>query len=129
MPAGFIVNSDFWVRASKSDYGPSYAMPVRAPLQTALDHWSVQATIPASITENIAGYCAAVSWLTRTVEPNVTFGWPVNVWGMGASEWIYSNDDEPAQNAQLTADYITSAACIAATKSRISWPSPPLRSR
>jgi hypothetical protein len=108
VPAGFIVNPDFLGACQQGGYGPTYAMPVRAPLQTALDHWGVQATIPASITENIAGYCAAVNWLTRTVAPNVTFGWQINLWGVGASEWIYSNGDEPAQNAQATADYLTS---------------------
>ncbi|WP_277186239.1 hypothetical protein [Caballeronia sp. BR00000012568055] len=108
VPAGFIVNPDFLGACQQGGFGATYKMPVRAPLQTALDHWSVKNTIPNSITEDIKGYVAAVNWLTRTVAPSVTFGWQVNLWGVGASEWIYNSGTEPADNAKLTADYITS---------------------
>lgn len=42
----------------------------------------------------------AVNWLIRTVVPAVTFGWQVNLWGVGASEWIYASGDEPVRNAR-----------------------------
>jgi hypothetical protein len=105
VPAAFIVNPDFLGACQQGGYAPDYAMPVRDPLQTALDHWSVSATIPASITEDIEGYVAAVNWLMYTVAPNVTFGWQVNLWGVGQSEWIYE-DDDPLVAAQQTATYI-----------------------
>lgn len=106
VPAGFIVNPDFLGACQQGNYGPTYAMPVRAPLQTALDHWSISAVIPSDITDTIAGYVLAVNWLTRTVAPAVTFGWQINLWGVGYSEWIYQDDIDPAQMAQQTADYV-----------------------
>lgn len=106
VPCGFVVNPDFLGACQQGGFAPDYAMPVREPLQTALDHWNVKATIPASIEENIRGYVAAVNWLIRTVAPPVTFGWQVNLWGVGASEWIYADGDEPVQNARLTAAYV-----------------------
>ncbi|GAB7521600.1 hypothetical protein [Paraburkholderia sp. 2C] len=105
VPAGFIVNPDFLGACQQAGYGPSYGMPVRAPLQTALDHWSVSATIPSSITENIKGYVAAVNWLVYTVAPKVVFGWQINLWGVGQSEWIY-DDSDPLTYAQQTATYV-----------------------
>ena len=50
----------------------------------------------------------AVNWLTRTVAPSVTFGWQINLWGVGFSEWIYVHDIDPTEMAQQTADYVTS---------------------
>ncbi|WP_144111914.1 hypothetical protein [Paraburkholderia sp. BCC1886] len=108
VPAGFIVNPDFLGACQQAGFGPTYAMPVRAPLQQALDHWSIAVPIPADITEDIAGYVLAVNWLTRTVAPSVTFGWQINLWGVGYSEWIYENDIDPAQMAQQTAAYVSS---------------------
>jgi hypothetical protein len=105
VPAGFIVNPDFLGECEQVGYGPDYGMPVRAPLQTALDHWSVSATIPSSITEDIKGYVAAVNWLVYTVAPQVVFGWQINLWGVGRSEWIY-DDSDPLTYAQQTATYI-----------------------
>ncbi|MDR5802891.1 hypothetical protein [Caballeronia sp. LZ001] len=108
VPAGFIVNPDFLGSCEQGKYAPTYAMPVRAPLQTALDHWQVTATIPANVTEDIKGYVLAVNWLTRTIAPKVTFGWQINLWGVGYSEWIYEADVDPAQMAQQTASYVQS---------------------
>ncbi|MDT6964433.1 hypothetical protein QTN24_23245 [Cupriavidus sp. SZY C1] len=106
VPAGYVVNPDFLGACQQGGFGPEYAMPVREPLRMALDHWNVQAAIPASITENVRGYVAAVNWLIRTVAPAVSFGWQVNLWGVGASEWIYASGDEPVQNARATAAFI-----------------------
>ncbi|BAN22328.1 hypothetical protein [Caballeronia insecticola] len=108
VPAGFIVNPDFLGACQQANFGPTYAMPVRAPLQTALDHWSISAAIPSDVTENIAGYVLAVNWLTRTIAPQVTFGWQINLWGVGYSEWIYQDDVDPVKMAQQTADYMSS---------------------
>lgn len=105
VPAGFIVNPDFLGACQQAGFGASYGMPVRAPLQTALDHWSVKAAIPATITEDIRGYVEAVNWLVRTVAPRVVFGWQINLWGVGYSEWIYE-DSDPATWAQQTAAYV-----------------------
>src|SRR5262249_43555021 len=91
VPAGIIVNPDFIGACPQGGIAPNYAMPVRAPLQTALDHWSVDATIPPSITEDVTGYVAAVNWLFYTVAPKVVFGWQANLWGVGRSEWIYED--------------------------------------
>lgn len=106
VPAGFVVNPDFLGACQQGGFAPTYAMPVREPLRMALDHWGVTATIPDHIEENIRGYVAAVNWLIRTVAPTVTFGWQVNLWGVGASEWIYASGDEPTRNARETAAYI-----------------------
>lgn len=108
VPAGFIVNPDFLGACEQANFSATYAMPVRGPLQTALDHWSLSVAIPSNITEDIAGYVLAVNWLTRTVAPAVTFGWQINLWGVGYSEWIYEDTDKTAQMAQQTADYVAS---------------------
>jgi len=108
VPAGFIVNPDFLGACEQANFGPTYSMPVRGPLQTALDHWSLSLEIPGNITEDIAGYVLAVNWLTRTVAPSVTFGWQINLWGVGYSEWIYEDTDITSQMAQQTADYVAS---------------------
>jgi len=106
VPAGYVVNPDFLGACQQGRFGPEYAMPVREPLRMALDHWKVKATIPDHIDDNIRGYVAAVNWLIRTVAPAVTFGWQVNLWGVGASEWIYASGDEPVRNARETAAFI-----------------------
>jgi len=108
VPAGYVINPDFLGACQQGGFGPEYAMPVREPLQMALAHWNVRATIPQDIEENIRGYVAAVNWLIRTVAPAVTFGWQVNLWGVGASEWIYASGDEPIRNAQATAAFVRS---------------------
>lgn len=106
VPAGYVINPDFLGACQQGGFGPEYPMPVREPLRMALDHWNVQATIPQHIEENIRGYIAAVNWMIRTVAPAVTFGWQVNLWGVGASEWIYASDDTPTSNARSTAAFI-----------------------
>ena len=108
VPAGFIVNPDFLGACEQAKYGPTYPMPVREPLQEALNHWAITAPIPGNVTEDIAGYVLAVNWLTRTVAPSVTFGWQINLWGVGYSEWIYENDVDPAEMAQQTSAYVAS---------------------
>jgi hypothetical protein len=65
----------------------------------------VTGTIPASITEDVKGYVAAVNWLIYTVAPKVVFGWQVNLWGVGRSEWVYE-DGDPFAFAQQTATYV-----------------------
>jgi hypothetical protein len=114
VPAAFIVNPDFLGACQQGGYAPTYAMPVRAPLQTALDHWQLSATIPASITEDIQGYVAAVNWLMVTVAPKITFGWQINLWGVGRSEWIYE-DADPLVVAQQVATYIDNLGVYSGT--------------
>ena len=110
VPAGYIVNPDFLGECQKAQLPPSFQMPVQSPLQMALSHRNVGATIPSSITNKLQGYVLAVNWLIRTVADGVTFGWQVNLWGVDSSEWIYSKDpkDSPKDNALKTADYIRS---------------------
>ena len=111
VPAGYVVNPDFLGECQKGPFGKDEVVPVRGPLKTALDHWKVQATIPASITDTLGGYILAVNWLFRTVAKNVTFGWQVNLWGVGSSLWIYDTEpdkDGPIEVARKTADYIKS---------------------
>lgn len=112
VPAGYIVNADFLGEVQKHHFGPGYAVPVRKPLEEALAHHGVSATIPTAITNTLKGYVMAVNWLFRTVAPEVTFAWQVNVWGCGSSTWIYSRDGteatRPAAVAKGTADYLKS---------------------
>ncbi len=105
VPVGFVVNPDFLGACEQANLDPGYAMPVRKPLQEALTQRGVNLSIPAAVTEDIKGYVTAVNWLTRTIAPAVTFGWQVNLWGVGYSEWIYE-DSDVAIPAQQTADYI-----------------------
>ncbi|KAL6904062.1 hypothetical protein GGI43DRAFT_421544 [Trichoderma evansii] len=108
VPAGFIVNADFLGEGQKENL-TDFAMPVREPLQGALDHWEIEAEIPDSITDTFAGYTLAVNWLIRTVAPSVTFGWQVNIWGGGTSTWIYNSgpdNNDPFVEANKTAEYI-----------------------
>ncbi|KAK1241187.1 hypothetical protein MKX08_001161 [Trichoderma sp. CBMAI-0020] len=116
VPAGFIVNPDFLGEGQKTNYVDK-AVPVREPLQVALDHWEVEAEIPDSIADTFAGYAHAVNWLIRTVAPSVTFGWQVNIWGGGTSTWIYnqasddntdSDDNGPYAEANKLANYVKS---------------------
>ncbi|KAJ6440502.1 carbohydrate binding domain-containingprotein [Purpureocillium lavendulum] len=108
VPAGFVVNPDFLGACQQENLSPEYAMSVRSPLQTALDFRNISATIPDTITDTLRGYVLAVNWLTRAVAPDVTFGWQVNLWGVGTSSWVYGTGDEPEANAKLTADYAKS---------------------
>ncbi|OAQ62565.1 carbohydrate binding domain-containingprotein [Purpureocillium lilacinum] len=108
VPAGYVVNPDFLGACQQEQLSADFAMSVRDPLQTALDFRQISATIPDSITDNLRGYVQAVNWLTRTVAPEVTYGWQVNLWGVGASNWVYDSGDEPKANAKTTADYVKS---------------------
>ena len=109
VPGGFIVNPDFLGACQQGGFAADYKMPVRAPLQEALNHHAINTVIPAYITEDIKGYVAAVNWVTHTIAPDVTFGWQVNLWGVGYSEWIYGETAEEVIGfAQSTADYIES---------------------
>ncbi|KAK0670170.1 putative carbohydrate binding domain protein [Cercophora samala] len=110
VPAGYIVNADFLGETQKHGFGPDYSMPVRAPLEDALAHHSISTSVPSSITDTLKGYVTAVNWLFRTVAPEVTFAWQVNLWGGGSSTWIYSHDGSDATSpktlAKGTADYL-----------------------
>ena len=107
---GYIVNPDFIGASQQKGLTPGYIMPVRKPLQDALDHWEVPAEIPANIEDTLGGYVLAVNWLMRTIALTVTFtvtfGWQLNLWGVGSSNWIYTTED-PANYAQQTATYAT----------------------
>lgn len=108
VPAGYIVNPDFLGANQQEGRAPSYSMPVVEPLTKALAHRDVDAVVPETITDTLAGYVQAVNWLIRTVAPEVTFGWQANLWGVGTSAWIYEQDDNTVSitNAKSTADYI-----------------------
>ncbi|KAL9612162.1 MAG: hypothetical protein Q9167_003241 [Letrouitia subvulpina] len=111
VPAGYIVNPYFLGECQKGSIDKDYEMPVLEPLQRALEHWAVEADIPASIIDTLYGYVLGVNWLFRTIAKEVTFGWQVNLWGVGSSDWIYStepDEDGPAEMARKTADYIKS---------------------
>ncbi len=112
-PCGYVINADFLGECQKHEFGPDYTMPVIKPLEEALKHWSVSANVPESITDTLHGYVHGVNWLIHTVAPNVPFGWQVNLWGVGRSDWVYlpkkgSTDTDPANKALETANYIRS---------------------
>ncbi|KAI0378514.1 putative hydroxymethyltransferase [Hypomontagnella monticulosa] len=110
IPAGYIVNPDFLGECQRQ-FSPTYEMPVREPLVEALAHHGVDLKVPDDVEENLKGYVLAVNWLARSYVENVTFGWQVNLWGVGTSEWVYSKDEtaeSPATAAKKTADYIKS---------------------
>ncbi|KAI0828751.1 putative hydroxymethyltransferase [Hypoxylon sp. FL0890] len=113
VPAGYVVNPDFLGECQKGPSGtalsPDYSMPVREPLEEALKYRDIDVSIPNNITDTLKGYVQAVNWLIRAVAEKVTFGWQVNLWGVGNSEWIYSKDpsaEGPAEMAKKTAEYI-----------------------
>ena len=112
-PCGYVINPGFLGGCQAHKLGPDYEMPVVEPLKTALEHWDVSAIVPPSITDTLRGYVNGVNWLIHTVAPNVTFGWQVDLWGSGSSNWVYppkqgSTDTDPADRARETADYIRS---------------------
>lgn len=104
VPAGYIVNPDFLGECQKG-VRPDFVMPVRNSLEEALNYRNVDVEVPSAITDTLKGYVFAVNWLIRTVAEEVTFGWQVNLWGVGSSEWVYL-DESPAEKARLTANYI-----------------------
>ncbi|MFJ2994574.1 hypothetical protein [Pandoraea sp. NPDC087047] len=89
VPAGFIVNPDYLGECQKYGFGPTYAIPVRQPLASALEYHGVAFEIPSDITDTLKGYIKAVNWLTRVIAPSVVLGWQVNLWGVAGSQWIY----------------------------------------
>ncbi|KAG8158106.1 hypothetical protein KVR01_011867 [Diaporthe batatas] len=108
--AGYIVNPDFLGANEQDKRSPDFSMPVVAPLTKALAHRNVDAAVPSTITNTLAGYVQAVNWLIRTAAPEVTFGWQVNLWGVGSSAWIYDKTDADVAtpNAKTTAAYVRS---------------------
>ncbi|EAU38595.1 predicted protein [Aspergillus terreus NIH2624] len=108
VPAGFVVNPDFIGACQQDGITADFVMPVREPLQNALTYRAVEANIPDAIDDTLKGYILAVNWLVRTVAPEVTFGWQINLWGVGTSFWLYDNGNEPRENAIQTAEFTRS---------------------
>ncbi|KAI0596739.1 putative hydroxymethyltransferase [Biscogniauxia sp. FL1348] len=108
VPAGYIVNPDFLGECQSHGLGPDHKMPVCDPLKDALKYRKVEVEVPGVITDTLQGYVVAVNWLIRTVAEKATFGWQVNLWGVGTSAWIYNKDDPngPANKAKETAEYV-----------------------
>ncbi|POZ60701.1 hypothetical protein [Chromobacterium alticapitis] len=114
--AAFVLNADFLGACQQHDIAPSYGMPVREPLQAAIEHcvrkgWIDALTIPADIENTIRGYVRSVNWLTHAVAENlghpdaVSFGWVTNLWSEGSSLWVYDSEQDPAGPAQSMAEY------------------------
>lgn len=110
VPAGFIVNPDFLGECQKNKITRETPMPVRGPLSDALKHWNINLPIPEVFEDNVGGYIQSVNWLVRTIAPAVTFGWQINLWGVGTSIWIYDNKGAmtPQKAAKDTVDYLKS---------------------
>jgi hypothetical protein len=108
VPVGYIVNPDFLGDNQQAGRTPEYSMPVVEPLTKALAYRKVDAVVPSTVTNTLAGYAQAVNWLVRTVAPEATFGWQANLWGVGSSAWIYDKNDNTVSvvNAKNTAAYI-----------------------
>ncbi|KID98677.1 hypothetical protein MAJ_05333, partial [Metarhizium majus ARSEF 297] len=105
VPAGYVVNPDFLGECQANNLDAGHVMPVKAPLKEALRYRGLPDDIPQTITDTLGGYVLAVNWLVRAVAPEVTFGWLVNLWGVGRSDWIYQKES-PAVPAKQTAEYI-----------------------
>jgi hypothetical protein len=110
---GFVINPDFIGACQQNKLTGDAVVNFVDDLKDALKHWKIDAKIPADIenTKTLRSYVHAVNWLVRTVSSKftfpVTFGWQVNLWGVGSAFWIYGKDakDEPAAIAKITADY------------------------
>ncbi|KAF5137615.1 hypothetical protein E5D57_001394 [Metarhizium anisopliae] len=108
VPAGYVINPDFLGECQAHKLSAEHFVPVKAPLKKALKYRGLSDDIPETIDDNLRGYVLAVNWLVRTVAPEVTFGWQVNLWGGGeGSAWIYG-EQSPAVPAKQTADYVNS---------------------
>ena len=46
-------------------------------------------TIPA-VDNNLSGWITATNWIMHTFAPNIAFGWQENLWAVGTSSWIHS---------------------------------------
>lgn len=91
VPAGFIVNPDFLGECQKTGLGPDYFVPVCDALKAAMAYHQINLELPLSVDNTLSGYIHAVNWLTRVVAPDVVFGWQVNLWGVGGSQWVYND--------------------------------------
>lgn len=109
-PAAFIVNPDFIGFCQQQKLTANHKMPVQKPLQDALKHWEITTAIPHSITDDLKGYVHSVNWLAHTIAPEVSFGWQINLWGVGSAQWIYGNksDLDYKTVAKKISDYIKS---------------------
>lgn len=109
VPAGIIVNPDFISACQQINLPPNYEMPVREPLQKAMLYRKVEFELPAEVTNDIKGYIYAVNWITRKMCQTITFGWQVNLWGVGRSEWVYSSDLKEVESMAIeTFNYVDS---------------------
>ncbi|WP_419420210.1 hypothetical protein ACNVED_02630 [Legionella sp. D16C41] len=75
-------------------------------------------TVPSSITipsftNDFPGWAESTNWLIRQFAPNVTFGWQVNLWGVGSSNWVHQNYDATTLKTTISDP---TAALIKATK-------------
>lgn len=96
---GIIVNPDMLGNCQQHNLHADYPVPVKGPLQAALTARealiktipgvSAVPVVPPEITEDLKGYIQSVNWLISTLAPDVTFGWQINLWGTGSSNWIY----------------------------------------
>jgi hypothetical protein len=74
-------------------------------------------TIPDNInipafTNDFPGWAQSTNWLLRKFADGITFGWQVNLWGIGSSNWVhknYSNETLKSQIADPTAALIISS--------------------
>ncbi|KAJ5374318.1 hypothetical protein N7517_006324 [Penicillium concentricum] len=98
-PATYVVNPDFLSICEAENLGPDYVLPVRMPLQEALDFRGVPAQIPDSITDDLRGYVLAVNWLVRTVAPAVSFGWSVSPQATKDAKSVYDADAKASTEA------------------------------
>lgn len=105
VPAGLIVNADLIGACQQDSLTSDHPVPVREPLQEALAHHGISVAIPAFITDTLKGYIQSVNWLVHTVAPELTFGWVINLWGVGGSQWIYGQESVD-RYARLTVDYV-----------------------
>jgi hypothetical protein len=131
VPVAFIVNPDFLGACQKAKLLPTESMPVRKPLQDAIQYAVEQQWLPSLldipdyITENIKGYVRSVNWLTRAVAgTKVSLGWQSNLWGVpttDGSKWIYP-DDPGNKNltdiADKTAQYVLDAGVFDENKGK-----------
>ncbi len=56
--------------------------------------------IPA-FTNDLPGFVQSTNWIMKTFSPNITFGWQVNVWGVGSANWVHKNMSNDTLNATI----------------------------
>lgn len=113
VPGGIIINPDMiGALAQNNNTSPNDTVPVTKILNDALearkDIIPAHIKIPEDITQDIKGYVRAINWLTRTIAPQITFGWQVNLWGIlnKNSLWVYDEKADPAEYAKIVAQSI-----------------------